>query len=279
MNNLNILHWNISGFYNNNIDIIPLIRDHNVNVILLNETHLKTHQRPRITGFYNYRQDRLDGWGGIAVFVHQSINSRLIDISRIHLPDRWQALVIELDKCCIICTYIPPDVRFYSHYITELTSICPKPYFIIGDLNCQHQAWGSSWCNPNGNRLNQYIIEENLIILNSGEPTRITPPRTISVPDITLCSPSISLNCSWNVLADYGSSDHFPILISMSSQRRIPNQHCHEYRGFNVKKANWDTFTNFIYAKMSSNECQSYRSFHDIICEAASIAIPKKKIT
>ncbi|KAK9679755.1 hypothetical protein QE152_g39746 [Popillia japonica] len=55
------------------------------------------------------------------------------------------------------------------------------------------------------------------IFLNDGSPTRITnPSHGASAVDITLCSLDLAQRAQWRVLDDSYTSDHLPILITLS---------------------------------------------------------------
>ncbi|XP_050497457.1 uncharacterized protein LOC126878657 [Diabrotica virgifera virgifera] len=255
------------------------LNEYDVNIILLNETHLKFSQHLHIPNFYCYRDDRIDGWGGIAVLIHQSLAADRIDISHIHLPEKWQAIIIKFENFFIIGSYKTPDVRFRKEIFRELVQMCDKPFFFIGDLNCQHSLWGSSSNNPNGNRLADLLEEDNLCFLNTGEATRISPPDSNSVPDVAIASPGLAVDCLWEVFPEIGASDHFPFVVCYGQDRNSPqgNDPLQDRSIFNVKKANWEQFNQYIESNINNIPNESYTDFQNLILDAANRFIPKKK--
>ena len=86
--------------------------------------------------------------------------------------------------------------------------------------------------------MEEFILANNLVILNDGAPTRIGYGSE-SVIDLSICSPAISLNMNWTVLDTPLDSDHCPIIIKLpDSQFQSPAP------SWNIKKANWTLFYN-----------------------------------
>ncbi|KAL3279569.1 hypothetical protein HHI36_017076 [Cryptolaemus montrouzieri] len=62
-----LIQWNTSSFKANFEELKLLIRDVMPDMIFLNETFFKPYQNATIQGYAVFRDDRLDGYGGVAV--------------------------------------------------------------------------------------------------------------------------------------------------------------------------------------------------------------------
>ncbi|KAJ8914857.1 hypothetical protein NQ315_014870 [Exocentrus adspersus] len=117
---------------------------------------------------------------------------------------------------------------------------------VTGDLNAHNPLWGSELKNYNGDTIESCLEILDLVILNDGSPTRLTPPGTRpSAVDLTLASPQIAIKLSWHVIPDCGSSDHFPILTT-SGDRERHGDIVQMTAKRNYKRADWNSFYTFL---------------------------------
>lgn len=89
-----------------------------------------------------------------------------------------------------ICTaYIPPDYKnkILLKHLNKLLSILPKPLIFCADINGHHPDWGSDAADKRGEIISQWIDDNELVLLNNGEPTHITP-RVIHTHTLILLS-------------------------------------------------------------------------------------------
>lgn len=102
-----------------------------------------------------------------------------------------------------------------NKFFNSLLLVSDKYYFIIcEDLNTQHPTWGSTRSNHAGLALSEALLSVPLTIVNNGSGTRVSTNNShISVPDISLISPSLVDSCFWRTLEDPMGSDHIPIVI------------------------------------------------------------------
>lgn len=146
----------------------------------------------------------------------------------------------------------------------------------MGDLNGQHTAWGSGGINRNGNILYEFIENKAYVILNNGNPTRLTRPNEhISAPDIAFCTPHLANSLTWDTIPDTAMSDHLPCIIKYHSNNSPNSRFNFSLKKYNTNKANWDLYQNtFNNTHISNND--NYITWNDSIHTAADIAIPKK---
>ena len=109
---------------------------------------------------------------------------------------------------------------------------------ILGcDANAHHHTWGSTDTNPRGESLFQFIMANNLDIVNKGNnPTFVTRQRS-EVIDLTICTSYINNSIkNWYVSMEESSSDHRYICFQITGvDREITT-----YR--NPKRTDWGNF-------------------------------------
>ncbi|WP_419620135.1 hypothetical protein, partial [Thiolapillus sp.] len=121
-------------------------------------------------------------------------------------------------KTLTVCNiYLPPslDVNFsdLEHLIQQL----PAPFVLVGDLNAHSPLWGDVRQDSRGQMVEKLLNDYNLCLLNTGEPTyRHHSHHSFSVPDVSICDPSLALEFDWLTHNDLCGSDHFPVILKTS---------------------------------------------------------------
>ncbi|GFO20617.1 RNA-directed DNA polymerase from mobile element jockey, partial [Plakobranchus ocellatus] len=129
------------------------------------------------------------------------------------------AATISLEKTLTVCSlYLPPNSPVLKLSLAELFEQLPKPFLVLGDFNAHSPAWGNSRRDGRGRMLEEFIAENDFIILSSGEQTFVhSAYHSTSAIDLAVASPSIAAECSWAAHSDLCGSDHFPIFLTLSS--------------------------------------------------------------
>lgn len=131
----------------------------------------------------------------------------------------------------------------------------------------------------------------NLCILNDASTTRLCRPGTVnSALDLCFFSRDLMWNTTWSTLNKPHSSDHIPILFSITNFSSIhdslSNQNLSAFSTnsyyFNFTKANWNSFSlhiqNYIISLPDTlSSSLSYSNFTNLIDNAAKFSIPSKK--
>ncbi|KAG5891509.1 hypothetical protein JTB14_014433 [Gonioctena quinquepunctata] len=73
----------------------------------------------------------------------------------------------------VITAYCPLDLHMSLNNYDNIFENLQPPYIIMGDLNAQHEAWGSTNNNVRGRNLMISLNKNNVTFLNDGRPTRI----------------------------------------------------------------------------------------------------------
>jgi ribonuclease HI len=179
------------------------------------------------------------------IYVSKNINAVLLpkfssrDLTTIKIKHNDGNGYKEIICCSVYLPYdsdTPPPTRELSEVINYANS-SSTPIILGCDANSHNELWGSTNTNNRGTALMEYILSENLIILNRGSrPTFINSIRE-EVIDISLCSPSIAEEISnWHVLQEDSLSDHQIIQFELKSNHIDPKT----YR--NRKSTDWNFY-------------------------------------
>ncbi|KAF0763014.1 Endo/exonuclease/phosphatase domain-containing protein [Aphis craccivora] len=120
-----------------------------------------------------------------------------------------------------------------------------QPFIIVGDFNSHNPIWGSHKTDTRGKIIEELLTQDNLVSLNTGQPTRINPSDgKFFTIDLSISNTSLVHNLEWKVLPDIFSSDHIPIQITFtcSSNRKdlfYPPR-------WKVKETNWNLLNSLI---------------------------------
>lgn len=240
-----VLQWNCRSVVSKKSDLIYLINKYKPRILALQETWLKPGHSFRIPGYACLREDRSDGYNGVAILIKHSL-----PFTHLPIPNHsheFSIIAVSIENICFVSIYIPHPSSHIIQEVADILSTLPKPFIMLGDLNCHHQAWGSSLSNSVGNFLLDLLDLQNLCVLNTGTPTRRTEPgQLVSAPDLSVCTPSLASLFTWETLSLTYGSDHFPIILSFTSNcsnlnRPIPKKKpCLQYC---LADADWHTFS------------------------------------
>lgn len=274
----NIVHWNMQGFRSHYADLRTLLAHTNAVIMCLQETRMPTSIPLPPRGFQMYHKagppgrDSLDH-GGVAILVKNSIGH-----THHPLQTGLQAVAIRchLDRQYTVCSlYLPPSQAVQLIDLLELIVQLTPPFFLLGDFNARHQAWGDTTTNQKGQIVEGLLQQEDCTILNDGRPTHFhSATNTYSCIDLSICSASLLHMFSWQVHDDLYQSDHFPVIISQEDTSAIATTPRYKF-----DCADWSIFgraaacTMELQAFPTVDEALSY--FTALIIEAADRAIPK----
>lgn len=263
-------------------DVIHLINKYSPIIFAIQETWLKPVSIFKIPGYACIREDRPDGYNGVALLIRHSIPFSHFPIT--HSND-YSIVAAIINNICTVSLYIPhPSPSIYNELYNIISSL-PKPFLILGDLNAQHISWGSSISNPNGNTVYDMMDTLNVCILNTGSPTRRTSPdQGLSAPDLSICSPDLAPFLTWEVLSSSYGSDHFPILLSLPIKCPTPPTKSPRLK-YKLDNVNWSQFREIIDHKISllpldpqGTEASCAEALAKSFIEAADEVFPMKTV-
>lgn len=240
-----------------------------------------------------YRQE---GFGGVAIAIHHSVQVRPIRICE-SLSNDLVAHSIDLVGVDVF-SYFPQSIQIWSIYISpssNLSDMIVKNMFglmslrsiLAGDFNAHHFAWGSSKSDFIGKLLNNIASSFNVCILNTGSVTRVgRPPFSDSVIDVSFCSSGLFWSTSWNTLDQTFGGDHFPIIIKLSLTGRSQDTDFTHWKSpgsaFCFDKANWSEFSSGLNSELlsfpfSNSILDTYDNLIKVVLKAAPAYIPLKR--
>ena len=197
--------------------------------------------------------------GGMSVLVRDGIPS-----SECTLNTALQAktVTISMSKTITVCSlYLPPNENLNIVLLTHLIDQLPTPFVICGDFNGHSMTWGCDKNNSWGDRIGDFITENNICLLNDGSYTYLhSSTGTFTAIDLSLCSPDILMEIDFMVESDSYGSDHFPIIL----------------------KIGWVQFDHLCKGKLTLDTIELYDEpivlFTDVLCIIAKSCMPKTTV-
>ena len=269
------LQWNCRGLRGSWVDLRVLISRYSPACICLQETMIGQSDYPSPPGYRAFYSS-LPGQGhsgGTAILVRNDI-----PYTSLHLNTPLQAAVIQifLNRPYTVCSlYLPPSDPISRVDLHRLVGGLPSPFLLLGDFNGRHPLWGDCAANPRGELVSDFIGDEGLGVLNSGDMTHFHVQNgTFTAIDLSLCSSDAVLDFNWQVLPDLYGSDHFPILLELAGSEprpRLPR--------WRLNKADWKLFTELATPARSAEDfscCdEAAVYFTDVLQSAALQSVPK----
>lgn len=271
-----IIQWNCRSIVPKKHDLIYLLNKHSPVVVALSETWLKPGYLFKVPGYTCLRDDRYDGYGGVALLVRNSIDFSRISFSSLISNDAINIVGIKIYNISIVSIYLARSSFIILNSINNLLSSLSDPFLLLGDFNCHHQMFGCGTTDTNGVHLVEILDLQNLCLLNTGSPTRRTKPNEKpSAVDLSICTPDLASSHSWYTSSSTFGSDHFPIIIS-SPIRRPPYQKREPRVKYKLNNADWSAFKNLVESKIkdlpelvSGGETNSSRALATCLIESA----------
>lgn len=219
MSNLKILHWNSNGILNKIHELQALASRLKIDIILINETHLKSSNKIKLTNFHIYRTDlpSIRGsrpHGGTAVFVHRRITHQRISLNT-NLQSTSIKIKLNNSEILVSAVYKPPNEILDPADLDTLTTSADWS-IAAGDFNAKNPLWNSRTVNNAGKILYSHVQNGNYAVLAPTTPTYHPYARRYQpdVLDIALVNLPMSVQVfNLNEL----SSDHNPVLLEVHS--------------------------------------------------------------
>lgn len=193
MANKNIIQWNCRGI-RPNFNELKILTDHYDPILFcLQETFLNNNTFT-FKGFCTYHHLSRDiggrACGGVSLLIKDSIpHSKVTLVTTLQA----KAITISVPSVITICSlYLSPSVAIDIASINSLVGQLPKPFILLGDFNAHNTMWGSSANNGRGNTIENFILNNNLCLLNNGSHTYLHPGSgTFSAISLSLCVPCL----------------------------------------------------------------------------------------
>lgn len=217
-----------------------LIAMHDLDILLISETHLTDKHLVRIRNFNIYRTDHPDGTahGGAAIIIKNSIKHH--HLCKFQTNEIQAATVTVEDKngCFnISAVYCPPKHKFTSGLLRAYFATLEKRFISGGDWNAKHVHWGSRLTTTRGRVLKSSMEDNSLISFSPTEPTH-WPTESYKLPDIIdfFVSKGLSKYSFTAATCLDGSSNHVPVILQMSTRVLLQDKATPLYN----RQTDWD---------------------------------------
>ena len=270
-----VLQWNINGLRSRLPRIQHLVNEYQPKILALQEHKLNKINFNIFKGFKIYSFCRpVAGGGGVCIGVCNNIPS-----TQIPLQTNLEAVACKIffkDFNLHVCNiYFNDDADINVNSLNNLFSSIPSPKLILGDFNAKHPNWGSPVSDPRGDIVLDFILNNNLYLLNDGSPTFYRASQDqYSHLDLTFCTNNISNKFSWETYHDRLSSDHFPIFITFKTNKLYATKSPR----WKLTEANWSNYKNSISLPEHPIGINEYNfKIVSSINDSCKLAIPKTK--
>ena len=241
---IKILQWNCESIQNKKLQLANKLKEEDIDIACLQESHLKTHPkhggRFTVRGYQTFKQDRQNGpKGGVVTLVKNEIAAKEIKVEtegkaemvgiKIHFPH----IEITVYNC-----YCPPPNEHILHAMNK-----DKHCIVVGDFNSHSPSWGYPEQDARGEEVEDWQTDMNLLLLNDPDdpPTYYSRSwMTSSTPDLAFATEEIALKTTRKVDKQLGGSDHKPIILTVDMCHKREQQPT--FTRWNYKKANWSLF-------------------------------------
>lgn len=246
--------------------------------LCLQETNLGPKNTKILKGYTVIRRDRSEGnrlSGGVAIIVQSGIAVREVIVNS---SIETTAVTILAHKTFSICSiYIPPHTPFTVKDLEQVVEQLPKPFLMVGDFNAHNTLWGSVKTDSRGQVVEDFILTNNVCLLNTGAPTYCSPSTgTMSCLDLAMCSSSLFLDFKWDIINNPYGSDHLPAVVKLTSPHPTIRSRPQRWK---LYQANWPLFTEKANLQDEFSEHLTIDAINDkftsCILSAAEQAIPQ----
>ena len=273
------IQWNCRGFRANYEELRILGEKFDPLAFCLQETFLKPTDQIHFKHYrllHQYGPEGERATGGSSILVRNDIIYNQVPLNT---PLQAIAVQLTLHKTVTLCSiYIPPNDNLSLQDLDNLVSQLPSPYILMGDFNSHNPLWGSATLTGRGKRVEDFLANHALCILNDGSSTYLHPGYgTYSAIDLTISVPSLLLDFSWRVEDDLCGSDHFPIIVELLGpplEQREPK--------WKLDKADWHSFQLKCQEKLIGEVADgpdAVREFTDVLISIAEETVPKTSTT
>lgn len=242
---LRLAFWNAESLTTKINELEDFIHREDIDVMLVNETHLSPRKTLKIPNYLSYRRDRDADGGGTAILV-----KNIIDHSAAEPIDGLQSVeansvivtMVNNTNLTITSVYASPARSFPMSDISKIFSANQGPIIAAGDYNAKHTVWNSRLCTTRGRNLHTYTSMNGLEVHGPDSPTHY-PRRANFRPDVI----DVAITRNVNVLNIHTiqdlSSDHVPVVVELNLE---PNRQ----EPAEVQNTNWELFTETLNNKL-----------------------------
>lgn len=243
---LKIALWNANGLAQHCQELQLFIAKHNLDIVLVSETHFTDLSFFRIPNFTLYTTNHPDdrAHAGSAVLIKKHIKHyELPKYQFDYIQSTFVVVEFSTGPLAIGAVYCPPRHNITHQQFNDFFTTLGCRFVSGGDYNAKHPTWGSRLANPRGRQLLHSLHEGNLDYLSTGEPT-YWPSDRQKIPDlldffVTKGLPRNNFHIEQSLDL---SSDHSPVILTLASSVILRPAPPSLYN----RNTNWDYFRELI---------------------------------
>ena len=169
-----MLHWSAEGVRNKNLELQVILKERNIDVCCIQETHLDSSHRFSIRGYETFRRDRKDRPKG-RIFTLVKNTHAAAELYRSEDKDTEVLgikLLLDKNPLTIYNIYSPPNKQLRPQvFQPDLDR-----WIIMGDFNSHSTRLGYDDLDHKGDEVEDWIITHNMVLINKADdPHRSTP--------------------------------------------------------------------------------------------------------
>nr|KAG5710279.1 hypothetical protein BaRGS_008995 [Batillaria attramentaria] len=299
---LSILQWNCRSVTGK----APFLRRYlqgkpKVDVLMLQSLNVRHQALPHLDGYYYPPAVDIEK-GRVMVATYVSTRLTYVDADPLtHVNPRTlgdcrlnlRSLTVSLSggkEVTLVNVYYPDGIPDGSacDWLKNLgaqTADARRTWVVAGDFNASHRLWDPGATTAGGGHLANAVLESNLSILNDCSVTRIGQGgQRNSAIDVTLASPALCREATWETGDDNMQSDHLPIHITLD--QAVPTEvEVNSGPKYAYDKADWEKFRTLVEAECENMNRNSpnqdidskYEEIRSMILTAANAAIPQSR--
>ncbi|GJQ65109.1 hypothetical protein Trydic_g7254 [Trypoxylus dichotomus] len=211
---MTIAFWNANGLSTKKTELEEFVQRHQLDAVLIGETHLRAGNRLTLPNFRVYRTDRENArGGGTAILVKSTIEHHAdlaLDLTNIEAT----AVTVNLatGPVKLVAAYKAPNRQLLEDDLSEIFDT-RGAVILAGDLNAKHPSWNSRRTNASGTCLRRFADDLHLLVDATAEPTIYPHNGQPDVLDIVVMKDVAQFH-QLTVLNEL-SSDHNPVLLQL----------------------------------------------------------------
>lgn len=270
------VQFNCNGLRGHRLHIQQLIIKYSPKFILLQELKIRKNDKINFKGYTlisKFIDEESQFKPSVGMLIKEGIIYSIIDTPR--------------DICVLgIDTFNVVPISLYSFYdsgriaklsesnLKKIIELGKHKPLIMGDFNTKSSLWdrnvSTAWNDKRTLELIHFIDNSELILMNDGSPTRISPifNHNNSAIDLTLIHKDLISDFFWSVSNSSFGSDHIPTMVTSFNL----NQNPHDRIIWNYKSTDWNTFNEFCNLE-SIKEEMSIDEMDEVIHEQIVIGL------
>lgn len=270
---IRILNWNARSIRAKKLEFGTFLKDYNIDVGLITETHLTPKDAFSIQDYSTIRMDRISSaGGGVAIVVKNGVsfsviphlNTTVIESLGVEVATSTGAVRVIVVYCPRQCQVNNGTAQQFKNDLAKITRTNAK-IIVGGDLNARHELWGNHRRNRNGCLLFDHLQMGYYTIEHPEDPTYISQAGTPSTLDIFLTNQAIPKPVTVNDL----SSDHQPVVCELGVAATVsPLRQRKDYQ-----RVNWVAFQRIVDSSIEENPVISTTEDIDTALETLQQAI------